>query len=164
MSLKRKASFPAIAIQKRTKRPIDKNIISINQTLGTTQVQTTLKTITFPATIVGIRWELAFVNTSTADNNTVSWAIIVIRQGNTANTMSISNGGDFYTPEKEVLAYGVVSLADNSAGDGPRLVNASGQTKTMRRMMGGDILAFVQLSTLAASGTAKGAIQFFLKT
>lgn len=149
-------------VQMSAKRPIDKSLIYVSQSLNTTQQSTTLTTTTFPCTITGIRWSLAGQNTTTA-NQTVRWAIVLVKDGLSASTMAASDASDFYTPEQNVLAFGVFKMTDSDAGGGPSAYNFEGSTKTMRKMMAGDVL---QLITDASStaGNFEGVVQFFCKS
>ncbi len=135
------------------------------QTATTSNVATTLKTTTFPCTIVGLRWDFVFQASSTAGNGIVSWVIVLVKDGNTANTISQSNGADMLTPEQNVMAFGTIGMldADTTTG-GPKQVHIQGSTKTMRKMQGGDLLQFISLSSLASAGTINGTVQFFCKS
>lgn len=161
---KRRRTDSGFVIQRSAKRPIDKSLVVVNLASTTTQAQTTLKTTTFPCTLTGLRWEMATHNNDTAADQLVRWAIVVIKDGLAATTMGGSDGADFYTPEQDVLAFGVQRLTDQDAANGgPVVANWNGSTKTMRKLKAGDVLAFI---TLASSATADvdGVIQFFCKS
>ncbi len=147
-----------------TARPIDKKIVVVNQALTTSQTATTLLTVTFPCTLVGLRWSFDILAVSTAGDALDSWAIVVVRDGNTVSTISQSNAADFYTPEQNVLTFGVHHTPDRDGNAGPRTQHFEGFTKTMRKLMGGDTIQCIAISDLALSSDLDGAVQFFCKT
>ena len=149
-------------VQVSAKRPIDKNLISITQGLSTTQQETVLLTVTFPSTIVGLRWSLSFHGAAASATN-YNWAIVVVRDGLSASTMSMSDAGDFYTPEQDVLAFGNGRCTDLDLGAGPGNRVHEGATKTMRKMKGGDQLIFITDAS-AIQGQCIGIVQFFRKS
>lgn len=158
----RKRSRPEFT--RTARRAIDKEIKSVNVASTTTQTVTTLKTTTFPCTIVGLRWDISYIQNVTVNGATVLWAIVVVKDGNSANTLSLSNGGDTYTPEQNVLTWGVLACPDSDLSSGPLMDKEIGASKTMRKLMGGDLLQFIQLSNVASSGSLKGVVQFFCKS
>ena len=139
-------------------------MIAVDQTTTTSLVSTTLKTTTFPCTVVGLRWNVAFVSNSAASDSLTSWAIVVVKDGLAANTPSQSNGADFYTPEQDVLSFGVVRTRDNDSGTGPAIMHIEGSTKTMRKLKQGDLLQFITICTVANGQLVDGVIQFFCKS
>ncbi len=155
---------PDVPIVRGSRRPVDKELIFVAQTATTSNVATTLKTTTFPCTIVGLRWSLQFLSALSTSDSTVSWIIVLVKDGNTANTISQSNGADMYTPEQNVMAFGQITVRDNDVGTGPAIMSAVGNTKTMRKMMQGDVLQFVTISSQVNSCTIRGTVQFFCKT
>ncbi len=144
------------------KRPVDKLLINVNQTVSTTQLVTTLTTATFPCTIVGLRWMLSTRNAGTGDLS-LFWAIILVKDGESINTMATSDGSTLYAPEQNVLVWGNTSLLAQNTTTGPAGDRWIGDTKTMRKLMGGDKLVWIGLAT-AASASVTGTIQFFCKT
>ncbi len=149
----------------RVQRPIDKELKVVNQLATTTVVSTTLKTTTFPGTVVGLRWSLSALNQSAAANPYVTWGIVVVPDGEAANTPALSDGADWYAPEQNVLAFGVGYLSDSDGTTGPRAISWEGTTKTMRKLKQGDVLALISLSDTAATAIQlDGVVQFFFKT
>lgn len=148
---------------RKSRRPIDKNIKAIQQTVTTSNVTTTLFTGTYPGTVVGIRWSLNFISNTSASSPSVYWAIVIVRDGLSASTIGTSDGADFYTPESQVLAFGVGGVTDNDSGAGPYNSMMEGMTKTMRKIQAGDLLQFVTISNVATGLIARGAVQFFIK-
>ncbi len=145
-------------------RPIDKELKFVNQAVTSSVVSTTLKTTTFPGTVVGLRWDLSALCIIATASPVVAWAIVVVPDGEAVNTPAISDGADFYTPEQNVLAFGMTHLADIDATTGPRIMTFEGTTKTMRKLKQGDILALLSFSNTAVSAELDGIVQFFFKT
>ncbi len=148
----------------RVARPIDKELKVANQLSTTSVTSTVLKTTTFPGTVVGLRWNLAIVNALSTGNSLTHWAVVVIPDGEAANTPSTSDGADFYTPEQNVLAFGVTRTSDTDGGVGPLTVHVEGTTKTMRKLKQGDVLAFISLCGSVNGAQIDGVLQFFFKT
>lgn len=159
----RAAKRPRV-MQTVAKRPIDKSLLAVNSTANTSQTALALTTATFPCTVTGLRWDLNYLHTITTGNATVFWSIVVVHDGLSPSTMSTSNGGDMYTPEQDVLAFGVLCGADADAGTGNIQAKSIGNTKTMRKLKAGDSLQLLVLSSAANSGSFIGAIQFFCKS
>ncbi len=152
------------AIIPRASRPIDKKLVYIQQTLSSAaQTSTTLLTATFPCTVVGLRWNFSAVHALATGDGYGAWAIVIVRDGVTASTMSQSNAADFYTPEQDVLAFGVFQLRDSDVGSGPSIYDISGSTKTMRKLMGGDTLQLLGISGTVNAQSIRGVVQYFCK-
>ena len=151
----------ARTVEFKTKRPIDKKLISIDKgTLNTTQVSTDLLTATFPCTITGLRWSLAIIQDGGAGSCKADWAIVVAREGIAPDTLVSSDGSTTYNPEQDVLTFGSVLFRDNQNS-----VIADGSTKTMRKLMGGDKLVFIARGSSAVDTIGiNGIIQFFCKS
>ncbi len=148
---------------RRANRPIDKKLISVlKSSTGTAQVATVLLTTTIPCTITGLRWTIGYNNLVATGPINVRWGIIVVRDGLAANTLSGTDGGDFYTPESDMLAFGSHLIGETDTA-GPQVINVEGSTKTMRKMMAGDLLTFIVVSDTAASLQTAGTVQFFCK-
>ncbi len=144
------------------KRPIDKNLINVSKSLVTsTQAATTLITATFPCTITGIRWNGA-INATAVGATQIRWAIILVKDGNSPNTMATSDGSTLYEPEQNVLTWGVVTANDFDGGTGSSIQALDGSTKTMRKLMGGDQIQIIFFANAAA--TVNMAVQFFCKS
>lgn len=144
------------------KRPIDKGLVCINQSLSSTQQSTDLVQATFPCTATGIRWDGDFASDATSAVFGY-WAIVIVRDGNAASTLSDTDGASLYEPEQDVLAYGHFHCADFDSGAGSIQSHISGNTKSMRKLMGGDKLVFIQKSS-AAVGNFHGCVQVFCKS
>lgn len=152
-------------------RPKDKQIIGLSIGNGFATVNTfnqVLYTATFPATVTGVRWELSYGNTGHPFQN-INWAIVILRQGVNIGALSAAQNVTLYSPEQNVIAWGIVSFTggiddDAAAVSGKPVGEDMGSTKSMRKLMAGDRLVFV--NSLATNGDAairlQGAIQFFL--
>lgn len=144
---------------------VDKRLIGIVKSpLGTTQLATVLITATFPCTITGIRWDLDFLNILTTGSPSFNWAIVRVKDGVTVSVMAVSDAGTFYSPEQELIAFGIAHVADGDGTVGPMIKHFSGSTKSMRKLMGGDTLQFICDADSAAAVNVKGIIQFFCRT
>ncbi len=143
-----------------SKRPTDKNLIAV--LLGSvngTQQNVTLTTVTFPCTIVGIRWMINVEQAAGTGLAANAWCINVLRDGGTQKNMSFSNGSTFFAPESDCLVFAISSIDNNT-----ETKTFEGSTKTMRKMMGGDKLIFSALGVATETSTFRGVIQFFCKT
>jgi len=149
------------------RRPIDKEIKSVfHQTVNGVQDNTVLKTTTFPCTIVGLRWEITALMQITSSQTQIAWVIVVVRDGDAPNSISFSNGSNFYQPEQNVLTWGLTELAAGTQTDAnpPKRV-WRGDTKTMRKLKQGDQLFFTSLGGPATVGPhIHGVVQFFCKS
>lgn len=157
-----RSAVGAVLVSK--KRPIGKNMINVvKATVSTTQLSTTLFTTTFPATITGLRWMISAYNLIAADT-LVQWAIVKVRQGLSASTMGAADAGTFYLPEQDVMTWGIAHLKGSTSAQGPGAMVFEGDTKSMRKLQGGDTLVFVVVATVANSIGIGGCVQFFTKS
>ncbi len=163
MSKRRKVQTTRV-IQVSTRRPIDKQLVNVAQSLTTTQTSTVLITATFPCTIVGIRWQLNFLNNITTGATRSRWCIIRLKQGLTASTIATSDGSSLFDPEQECLVWGVSFTTDKDIGAGPQSVHMEGETKSMRKLMGGDRLVLIAINDTANGALLDGVVQFFCKS
>ncbi len=151
-----------VQFQRRAKRPIDKQLISILVDSTNAQSTTVLDTFTFPGTITGLRWDIDYTMSTDATLIQGVWAIVIARDGDTPNTLVLTNGSSMYQPETHVLAFGAwVGIKD---ANGMHQVHWNDSTKSMRKVQAGDTLNFITLANIGTSGDLSGVIQFFLKT
>ncbi len=136
-------------------RPIDKflKVIVILNPTEATPVQTTLFTAVCPCTVFGLRWTHAVRNDESPAKPLCHWVIALVPDGGTIGTMSITDGDDFYKPEQNVLAYGVVRLAPASSSEGPNVVVLEGSVGTKRKMRVGDSIVFSFVTNQGTSTT-----------
>ena len=146
----------------RAARPVDKLLKTVQLSVIATQVSTQLLDITFPATVAGLRWSLSYNHILTTSDANLLWAIVVVRDGETVNSMSASDGANFYTPEQNVLAFGALRPTRTDAGQAT--YTWEGNTKTMRKLAVGDELHLIVDGSSAAQGTFLGVVQFFTKS
>ncbi len=142
-------------------RPIDKELKVVNLAgIDNTQDAVTLKTTTFPGTVVGLRWSLGAVQDAGTAVTQLTWAIIVTQDGQAASTIATSAAADMYTPEQDVLAFGSAV----STGTDLHAERFEGTTKTMRKLKQGDVLQLIAISEATNTWLMFGVIQFFFKT
>ncbi len=155
---RRRGMFGVINVPNR--RPIDKELKFISKSgLTSTQTGSVLKTTTFPCTVLGIRWDLSVTQDGGTGDASGAWAIIVVHDGDAANSISFTDGADFYTPEQDVLAFGAWNINSNYTNRG-----FQGATKTMRKLQQGDQLQWICLGVVTNTSAIRGIIQFFCKT
>ncbi len=152
-------------LRRRAKRPINKELISILHNVGTTQGTTfIIPPAVFPGTVTGLRWSVCVRASLVTGPAEIFWAIVVVPQGDTIDAMSIGDGTSFYAPEKNVLTFGIFEGPDADLGVGPVLHVFEGTTKTMRKFMVGDTLAFISNANNANAGRITAIIQVFYMT
>jgi len=157
---RKRARVTPIVIEKRQRRPVDKSLTNVGPvTFTTTQNNTSLITATFPCTITGIRWSFTFL--ALAGENSGAWAIIRVKDGLTPGTMSFTSGSDLFDPEQECIAFGRWAVNDTIA---PSIQLVEGNTKSMRKLMGGDQIYFIVNGTVANNTSVSGTVQYFAKS
>ncbi len=166
---RRRTNKGGVTFIQRANRPIDKVLpgVSIVDLVNAQQVQTII-TASTACTATGLRW---FFNVGSDDVSDVgllsgAWAIIILRDGRTANTLSLTGGANLYEPEQDVLAFGAYMVMGQGdvTGVGPGIMSYQGDTKTMRKLKIGDALTFIALGDSATKGvTINGTIQVFCK-
>lgn len=150
-------------IPAQVRRPIDKQLKVININLTAAQVNTSLITATFPATVTGIRWDLSFDNATGTVDIAVVWVLVRVKDGNQPSNLSTTAGSSLYQPEQEVIAFGTSVLQNKTGTSGPAIMHIEGSTKSMRKLMGGDQIYFCTYANITG-GTLIGVVQFFDKT
>lgn len=158
----RQVGFKRQRVAMSAKRPIDKQLKSINLAVSNSSASTTMYTATYPCTVTGLRWDVSAINKLTTGNIDVAWAVVILRDGYSANSLGLATG-EFYTPEGDVLCYGRALLADIDASAGNINRHWEGHTKTMRKLQAGDILAVLTVGDTANCADLNGVIQYFLK-
>jgi len=151
-----------IVVTRRAARPIDKELKFVNQLATNAMTTTQLKVVTFPGTVVGLRWDISGL-AATAGSQVMSWVIVIVSDGDQVTNISQTDGADYYTPEQNVLAFGTWSMAPNTAGEGIAK-QWIGTTKTMRKLKQGDQLLFASFGSAAGAAFVNGVVQFFFKT
>jgi len=158
-------SYTSLPVQARAKRPIDKNLVSIGFiATSASQVETELYSANFPGTLTGLRWNLSAINLLGTNAHRIWWAIVTSGDGVGATTITHTNAGPFYNPERNCLAFGCTYLHPNDSGNGPAIFNWEGNTKTMRKFAVNEKLHFIALADGVDSIGVTGIVQFFMKT
>ncbi len=143
-----------------SRRPVDKQLVVISKDgINATQQTTVLATVTFPCTIVGLRWDMAIFQDAGTGTSLPFWNIMIVKDGVTIPTMSVGDGGDFVTPEQNVMVFGAAAIDNNVES-----FHWQGTTKTMRKMQNGDQLIFALRANATNTVGVRGVIQFFCKT
>lgn len=150
-----------VVVQTQGRRPIDKQIIVVAKQVTNTQGATELYTVTFPGTMVGLRWDFSHIATTTAPAR-IWWAIVVVKDGLSASTMTTSDAGSFYQPESNCVAFGASYVTGNAQGNA--LAHEHGSTKAMRKLQNGDKLVAVYVSDIVNGTGLSGICQFFIKS
>lgn len=152
-------------VARRAKRPIDKKIISVTQTVANAQVTTEIyPAATFPGTITGLRWSFNVVRIfGTAATGIMRWILVVVPAGVTIGTIGLGNSNSAYDPEQNVLAFG--DCCTSALATGCPTVHIEGSTKSMRKLKVGDKLMFAAIGDSASNThTIFGTVQMFYKT
>ena len=146
----------------RVKRSIDKVQISVDlATVNGTQQGTTILTSAFPATVTSIRWDLAFFQDTGTSICEINWAIVLIKDGESADTMVKADGLAFYQPKQNCLVYGVDVIVNGLTFGMSK--HTSGTTKTMRKMIIEDEIIFIARGIAVDSFRVFSVIQLFQK-
>ncbi len=150
-------------VVRAARRPIDKNLVCVNKSaIGASQVSTTIRAaVTFPSTLTGLRWSLNVFNNAGTAETQCFWAIAVVPQGTTASTLAFSDAATLYSPEKNVLTFGMHSSLTSVGAQGHMF---EGSTKTMRKLQVGDTVVFIAIAEATNTWSALGVVQYFLKT
>lgn len=162
---RRRVDRPTVFVASQ-KRPIDKSIVFFNHAnaADATQNQTPIAgPATFPCTITGLRWNID-VETDSLTEVFMIWAIVILREGVAADTISFSGGASIYQPEQNVLAWGYCNLPPTTSSGGPEVRHFEGTTKTMRKLMMGDQIVVITKPSAVHTGNVGGVIQSFCKS
>ncbi len=135
-------------------------------TASTAQNESILRAAaTFPATIVGVRWELtAIALDAAAANCLVTWAIVHLQDSKAASALSLGDATDFYSPEQNVISWGTSFIPNAVGTEGPIVARWNGDSKTMRKVRNGDQLVLLCKSDVLNAAAFNGIVQFFIKS
>ena len=153
-------------VVRSARRPVEKKVITIAQTVSNTQTSTTIFTSGDALTYSGGVLQLSYTpERNLAANVTTFWALVYLQESRSASTLSIANGNDLYLPEQDVLACGSFSSNDTTAAVDvpPSQYQPPMKLKSQRKMKEGDALAFIVLSNTANSGVLTGTMTAFFK-
>ncbi len=112
----------------------------IGITNDATQQNKTLMTAVCPTTVFGLRWTIGIRNSEAAAATLVHWVIAKVPDGQTISTMLVADGADFYQPEQNVMAFGVVRCGFEASSNAPNVFLLEGSIKTKRNFKIGDSL------------------------
>ncbi len=142
--------------QQRTtpKRPVDKDLIWIQKnTVGNSQVTTVLRTSEMAETFTGgVISNIVRVIAATEVESRGACAIILLRDGQTISTLTLTDAGKLYSPEQDVLwatpwAF-QLPATDLFLG---YFTNISERIKTKRKMKKGDQLVYLAIGDVASA-------------
>jgi len=142
----------------RARRPIDKVLKVVAHIANATPKSTIIAQPTYPATMVGLRWEINVIQSLGTGVCTFSWAIVYLREGETLDALTFADGATLYKPEQNVLVFGTGQISNDKWDK-----HFSGHTKTMRKLMVGDEIVFVLQGVATNEGICNAIIQCFLK-
>ncbi len=143
----------------RARRNTNKEIIAVFDNFqDSTPSQLELNLCTFPYTLTGLRWSLSVAQDAGTGTAVFNWAIVIVPDGETADSMVRTTGATFYRPEKNCLVFGNGMIENNT-----ETKDFTGTTKTMRKMMTGDSLVFTFAGITTQTTEVRGIIQFFQK-
>ena len=83
------------------KRPVDKELLLIRKTIGSTQSQSILRTSAIAETYTGGRLSGSVISNSTT--GVVIIAVVHLREGVIADSLNTGDGQTLYTPQEDVL-------------------------------------------------------------
>jgi len=89
-----------------------------------------------------------------------TWAIVVVKDGLTENTLQLTDGAATYSPEENVVMMGVLAREDNSSLS-PRFTGEYKRTDEVEevQLQPGDKLVFIVRGTLGLSNGMGGYIE-----
>ena len=139
---------------RRTKRPVDKDMVTVAQTATTTQQSTLLRQSTVSETYTGGHVSGSVIVTGTQQYGFAM--IIMLQQGNTAGSIDTTDGNATYRPERDVV------WAVGWRGDQSNLVKHFDQEiKTMRKMHSGDTMYFISKASGSSSNITALVTSFY---
>ncbi len=156
---------PAQTFRGKAKGNLNKELVVVSKGTISTQVSTTLITATFPCTIVGLRWNFSAAQDAGTAAVNLFWAIVVVREGNTANALSKTDAATMYSPEENVMTFGVGQFEPGAGTEKVyNTIKWDDSTKSMRKLQGGDSLQFIVVAAATNTVSLAGCVQFFCKT
>ena len=133
--------------QARPKRRFNKKIFNILQSPTTTQAETTLSSVANSTSTAAFTFKMNKLSIAAIGNTSAStlirWALIKVPDGYSLNTLSATSGVPLYQPESDVLACGVMALADSDSGTGSSTACQNFKLKCSRKLQEGDSVVFV---------------------
>ena len=154
-----------MAVGRRTLRPINKNLIAVEFVdVTSTQQSQTLVTAVSACTVMGIRWSFFVASAGGTEGigHTYKWSIVLVQDGSSITAMSDTTGSKFYTPEKDVLAFGA-GMMTGSGSSAEKVKGWQGKTGSMRKLMIGDRIVFLMKGLTTQTTEMQGVVQLFCK-
>ena len=147
--------------QRAPKRPIDKTILSVDLLGSTSQSNLILRTAEVAETFSGGNINLSAVKVAQSSRDSMTLVIVLQRDGNALNSVSLTHGAKTYTPEENVLwsrvfAFPGVSLAEMGYITADRI-------KTQRKLRVGDKLVLLTKALVVNSINITGNFTGFFK-
>ncbi len=143
-------------------RKIEKHIVSIlHSNLGTTQQVTSIVAPSEMRTHTRVVGNISVSKDSTATAATIGLAIVVVREGQSALTISLTNATEFYDRPEDVLWHQTIRTPVAANADWERNIHIDvlGQRKLARN----DAIKFISIGIIADSGQLSGSLTDFLK-
>ena len=125
-------------------RPIDKQSINFNKTVGTTQLALAVRTAAMAETFSGAKITGGWAKSTATILGNVTIVLVLVRDGQTASTLDLGDGNCIYEPEQDILwAKAIVTLA----AAGTSFNDIEGTVGTMRKLKAGDSLQLLAVGT-----------------
>lgn len=144
------------------KRPIDKRIFNVAEATAVGGTTRQLWITSGACTLVGLRWDFHIQPVAAATDATMFWALVVVPDGTSPSTISLTAGAAPYQPEQHVLAFGYYRTSPYNTSVGFDGTHVEGTTKTMRKMRNGDSLYIITKGD-SSCAVIDGGVQFFCK-
>ena len=142
-------------IVKSAKRPVEKEIIVQQDTVGTVQVSNTIHTSTVAETFSGGNIEISLGPAT--NTGFIVWALMYVKGGQATPALSVADNSNL-VPESSILATGVYQSVAST-----QPVVKSFRVKTSRKMLGDDQIVFASIGSAAACASIMATITLFFK-
>ena len=143
-----------------SKRIVDKAIIAVSHVgQGTTQNQTTIRTVPERETTIRIVGNIACVEDAPAGDARLGMAIVIVSKGLSVGNLDITNNNTFYATPENVLWHQMVPF---NAGDGQEY-NLVIDVRGMRKLRKDDTVLFILDASLASTADVAGVLTYFCK-
>ena len=148
------------------KRPVDKNITSVDLSLTTTLQSLTLMVAGADAvrTFNGGIFSGSFSINITGANGYAAAFLVLVKDGDSINAIDLTNAVQTYKPEENVLwgrAWGYTGTPSGTPN--PDSLHFVDTIKTKRKLFSGDALHLICVSQVAIIGRLRGIFTHFYK-
>ena len=149
--------------RKGPKRPIDKTLIYVKQTIPDTQVESTLRIAGVAETYSGGHFVgTVSIDTAPAGLEDLVAMIVHVREGQVASTIAnFTNGDNIYLPEQDVLWIRTWGFPQLSLG--VVILQFADRIKTMRKLKKNDKLLLIARSSAAGIHKLNAVFSGFFK-